>query len=64
MGMLFIVGTDHSSLRALWTKEELAGRLQRYTKKLLMFDYDIHINLERTTSRQTYYQGLFITSRH
>ena len=41
MGMPFVVVTDHSALRALRTKEQLDGRLQRFAEKLSYYDYDI-----------------------
>lgn len=39
--MLFIVITNHSALWAICNKEELAGVMQLYSKKLSTFDYDI-----------------------
>lgn len=41
MGMTFVVVTDHSAFKGMRTKTELAGRLQRFAKKLSSYDYNI-----------------------
>lgn len=63
MVMPFIVVTDHSVLRALRTKEELAGRLQRYAKKLSMFDLNIQYQPRKDNLSQTYCGGTCTTFR-
>lgn len=40
-GMSFVLITDHLALQALYTKEELAGQMQRFANKLSTFDYYI-----------------------
>lgn len=41
LGMLFIIVTYHTALRALRTKESLEGQILRWTEALYGQDYDI-----------------------
>lgn len=41
LGMTFVIITNHASLRALRTKENLKGRMLKWAEALLEHDYDI-----------------------